>query len=146
MFGGVEAGGTKFVCGIGTDPDNLVTAHFPTLTPGETIGPIIEFFRQHGGPPLRSIGVGSFGPVDLNPASSTFGHITSTPKEGWQNFDLAGSLQRGLNLPVAFDTDVNVALLGEARWGAAKGLDSAVYLTIGTGVGGGAMVQGKVIH
>ncbi len=146
MFGGVEAGGTKFVCGIGTDPDDLVTAHFPTSTPDLTLRSVIDFFRGHSGKPLQAIGIGSFGPVDLDPSSSYFGHITSTPKEGWQYIDLAGSLSQALNLPVTLDTDVNAALLGEARWGAAQGLQNAVYITIGTGVGGGAMAHGQVIH
>ncbi len=146
MFGGVEAGGTKFVCGIGTGPDDLVTAHFPTTTPEQTLRSIQDFFGGHSGAPLQAIGIGSFGPVDLDPASQYFGYITSTPKEGWQYVDLAGSLRQKLNIPVALDTDVNAALLGEARWGAAQGLQDAIYVTIGTGVGGGAMVHGRVVH
>lgn len=146
MFGGVEAGGTKFVCGIGSGPDDLVTAQFPTSTPEITVGQVIEFFRTQTGAKAQAVGVGSFGPVDLNPTSSTFGHITSTPKEGWENFDLAGTLHRALGVPVKLDTDVDAALLGEARWGAAQGLHEAIYITIGTGVGGGAMAHGRVIH
>ncbi len=146
MFGGVEAGGTKFVCGIGTGPDDLVTAHFPTTTPEQTLRSVNDFFSRHNGGPLQAIGIGSFGPVDLDPASRHFGHITSTPKQGWQYVDLAGLLRQALNLPVALDTDVNAALLGEARWGAAQGLQDAIYITIGTGVGGGAMVHGQVVH
>ncbi len=146
MFAGVEAGGTKFVCGIGTGPDDLVTAQFPTTTPSATVGQVSEFFRKHAGPRLESLGVGSFGPVDLDPSSSSFGYITSTPKEGWQNVDLAGMLRRELGVPVNFDTDVNASLLGEARWGAAQGLQDAVYITIGTGVGGGAMTHGRLVH
>ncbi len=145
MFAGVEAGGTKFVCGIGTGPDDLTTAQFPTSTPEITVGNVIEFFRKQDREPA-AIGVGSFGPVDLDPLSPSFGHITSTPKEGWENFDLAGTLSRGLGVPVNLDTDVNAALLGEARWGAAQGLQDAVYITIGTGVGGGAMTHGRVVH
>lgn len=146
MFAGVEAGGTKFVCGLGTDPGDLITAQFPTSTPEITVGHVIEFFRKHAPSGVAAIGVGSFGPVDLDASSATFGHITSTPKEGWENFDLAGSLQRGLDVPVNLDTDVNAALLGEARWGAAQGLQDAVYLTFGTGVGGGVMTHGRVVH
>jgi fructokinase len=146
MLGGIEAGGTKFVCGIGTGPDDLTTAQFPTSTPDVTLRQVIEFFQQNAGNDLEAIGIGSFGPVDLDTSSDTYGHITTTPKVGWQNCDLAGAIARGLNVPVGFDTDVNAALLGEARWGAAQHLTHAVYLTIGTGIGGGAMVQGQVIH
>jgi fructokinase len=143
MFGGIEAGGTKFVCGVGTNPDDLETAQFPTTTPDETIDKVVGFFRQHT---ATAIGIASFGPVDPDPASPTYGYITSTPKAGWANCDLAGAIQRALRVPVGFDTDVNGAILGEARWGAARGLDDAVYITIGTGVGGGALVGGRVIH
>ena len=146
MLGGIEAGGTKFVCAVGSGPEDVNTAIFPTTTPDETISKVIEFFRSAGGSSLRSIGIGSFGPVDLHLSSSTYGHITSTPKAGWGNFDLAGSVRDSLGVPVNFDTDVNAAILGEARWGAARGLSDAIYLTIGTGIGGGAMVRGRVVH
>jgi fructokinase len=143
MFGGIEAGGTKFVCGVGTGPDDLETSQFPTTTPGETLDKVVGFFKDRT---IHALGIASFGPVDLDPASSSYGHITSTPKAGWANCDLAGEMQRALRLPVAFDTDVNGAVLGEARWGAARGLTDAVYITIGTGIGGGALVGGRVIH
>jgi fructokinase len=146
MLGGIEAGGTKFVCGIGTGPEDLRTEQFPTSTPDVTLPLVIEFFKQQGGDNLDAMGIGSFGPVDLDLTSPTYGHITTTPKQGWANFDLAGTLARELNVPVGFDTDVNAALLGEARWGAAEGLSDAIYMTIGTGVGGGAMVHGQVVH
>lgn len=145
MFGAIEAGGTKFVCGIGTSPENLKTAQFPTSTPEITLSSVIEFF-QESNVKLNAIGIGSFGPVDLNRTSPTYGHITSTPKVGWQNFDLRGSVERALNVPVAFDTDVNGAILAEARWGAARGLTDAIYMTIGTGIGGGALVHSRVVH
>ncbi len=145
MFGGIEAGGTKFVCGAGTGPEDLETSSFATTTPKETVALAVEFFRQRR-ERVRAIGIGSFGPVDLNCESPTYGFITSTPKAGWANCDLLGVIRRELKVPVAFDTDVNTALIGEARWGAARGLSDAVYLTIGTGVGGGAMVQGRVVH
>lgn len=144
LFGGIEAGGTKFVCAVGTSPDDLRETRFPTTTPGETINRTIEFFRTQ--PPVAVIGIGSFGPIDLHPDSKTWGFITTTPKHGWANIDLAGSIARALDVPVAFDTDVNVAALGEHRWGAAQGLDSFVYLTIGTGIGGGGMMSGKLLH
>ncbi len=145
MLGGIEAGGTKFVCAVGSGPEDVETATFLTTTPAATVSKVIEFFRSAGGG-LRSIGIGSFGPVDLHPSSPTYGHITSTPKAGWGNFDLAGSVRDSLGVPVNFDTDVNAAILGEASWGAARGLSDAIYLTIGTGIGGGAMVRGRVVH
>ncbi len=145
MFGAIEAGGTKFVCGIGTGPGDLKTTQFPTSTPEITLASVIRFF-QESGTSLDAVGIGSFGPVDLNRNSPTYGHITSTPKIGWQNFDLRGSVERALNVPVAFDTDVNGAILAEARWGAARGLQDAIYMTIGTGIGGGALVHGRVVH
>jgi len=145
-YGGIEAGGTKFVCGIGNDAGQLLErTAFPTTTPEETIGRAVEYFA--GQPqPLEGIGIGSFGPIDLNPRSPKFGYITSTPKRGWSHTDFAGEVRRGTGLPVAFDTDVNAAALGEARWGAAQGLDTFLYLTIGTGLGGGGMVNGRLIH
>jgi len=146
MLGGIEAGGTKFVCGVGTGPEDLLTEQFPTTTPDITLAQVIDFFKRHGGGELEAMGIGSFGPVDLDLTSPTYGHITTTPKAGWANCDLAGTVARELNVPVGFDTDVNAALLGESRWGAAQGLSDAVYLTIGTGVGGGAMVNGQVVH
>lgn len=148
IFGGIEAGGTKFVCATGSGPDDIrAEIRFPTTTPDETIAKAVAFFKEqsaHG--PLAAIGIASFGPVDPNPASPTFGHITTTPKPGWANTDLAGQIARSLGAPVGFDTDVNGAALGEQRWGAAHGLDTFLYLTIGTGIGGGGMVGGKLIH
>ena len=146
VLGAIEAGGTKFVCGIGTGPDDLRTRQFPTSTPEITLAAVIDFFRQERSGNLDAIGIGSFGPVDLDPASANYGRITSTPKVGWQDFDLAGTVQRALDVPVNFDTDVNAAVLGEARWGAARGLDDAIYLTIGTGIGGGVLAHGRVVH
>src|SRR5581483_2075699 len=145
MFGGIEAGGTKFVCGIGTSPADLEIAQFPTSSPDITLASVIDFFR-HAKKPLQSIGIGSFGPMDLDPQSASYGHITSTPKAGWANFNLVGAVRDALQVPVNFDTDVNAALMGEARWGAARGLSDAIYMTIGTGVGGGALVRGEVVH
>ena len=149
LWGGIEAGGTKFVCAVGTGPDDLrAEARFPTTTPEEAIGRAIAFFQQQQEEqgPLAAVGIASFGPVDPDPGSATFGHITTTPKQGWAHTDFAGTVHRALHVPVGFDTDVNVAALGEHRWGAAQGLDTFVYLTIGTGIGGGGMVNGKLIH
>ncbi|MDI7275643.1 MAG: ROK family protein [Anaerolineae bacterium] len=146
LYGGIEAGGTKFVCAVGSGPDDLrAEQRFPTTTPEETIGRAIEFFRAWP-EPLLAVGIASFGPVDPNPASPTFGYITTTPKPGWAHTDIAGAVRRALNVPVGFDTDVNGAALGEHRWGAAQGLDTFIYLTVGTGIGGGGMVNGRLIH
>jgi fructokinase len=144
LYGGIEAGGTKFVCAVGTGPDDLrdmIT--FPTTADAnETIGKAIEFLQEHHRQsPLTAIGIGSFGPVDLSS-----GKITSTPKRGWVNTEFAKRVHEVLGLPIGFDTDVNAAALGEYRWGVAKGLDSFVYLTVGTGIGGGGMVNGQLMH
>ncbi len=146
LYGGIEAGGTKFVCAVGTGPGDLITTQFPTTSPEETTQAAIAFFRETAGPGLKAVGIGSFGPVDLHPESPTYGCVTSTPKLAWQNFDLAGTVRRALSMPVGFDTDVNAAALGETRWGAAQGLSDSVYLTVGTGIGGGAIVHGRVLH
>lgn len=148
LFGGIEAGGTKFVCAIGSGPDDIrAKTRFETTTPDETIGRAIDFFRQHGsGASLDAVGIAAFGPVDPRPRSATFGYITTTPKEGWQNTDLGGAVGRALGLRVGFDTDVNGAALGEWRWGAAQGLDTFIYLTIGTGIGGGGLINGSLMH
>ena len=148
LFGGVEAGGTKFVCAVGGGEDDLRSeTRFPTTTPEETIRRALEFFREAtGGESLDAVGIASFGPIDPNPASPTFGFLTTTPKPGWTNIDLVGPIARALGVPVGFDTDVNGAAMAEGRWGIAQGLDSFIYLTIGTGIGGGAMVGGRPVH
>jgi fructokinase len=139
-YGGIEAGGTKWVCAIGDGPDELerVTV-IPTTTPAETLAQATSFFAGNGA--LGALGIGSFGPVDL-----ARGRITTTPKAGWANTDVVGALRDALSLPVAFDTDVNAAALGEARWGAAVGLDTFCYITVGTGIGGGGMANGRLMH
>jgi len=148
LYGGVEAGGTRFVCAIGSSPDRFEEEiSFATTTPEETIDRTIAFFQQYqrrGS--LSAVGVGSFGPVDLNPSSPTFGYITTTPKPGWANTEFFGRISRALEVPVGFDTDVNAAALGEATWGAAKGLETFIYMTVGTGIGGGGMVNGQLLH
>jgi len=146
MFGAIEAGGTKFVCAVGTNPDDLTLTQFPTTSPEATMASAIAFLQKQSDGKLDGVGIGSFGPVDLRPASPTFGYITSTPKSGWQNYDFAGAIRTALGVPVGFDTDVNAAALGEARWGAAQSLSDFLYLTIGTGIGGGAVVNGRVLH
>jgi fructokinase len=143
-LGGIEAGGSKFVCAAGSSPEDCDFAEFPTTTPQETIGPVIDFFRARE--PVAAMGIASFGPIDPNPESPTFGYITSTPKLAWRNFDFAGTVGRALKTPIAFDTDVNAAVLAESRWGAAQGLHSVLYVTVGTGLGGGALLNGRLLH
>jgi fructokinase len=145
IFGGIETGGSKWECGLGTGPDDLrATVTIPTTSPDETIGRAVAFFQREG--PVDAIGIGSFGPVDQKPASPSWGHITTTPKPGWANTDVGQEVRRRLAVPVAFDTDVNAAALGEHRWGAAQGLDTFCYITIGTGIGGGGMAGGNLLH
>jgi fructokinase len=149
LFGGVEGGGTKFNCVVGRDPGDVrAEARVSTTTPVATLREVAEFFRgeqaRHGR--LAAIGVGSFGPLDLRAGSPTWGFITSTPKPGWANTDVAGFLGRELALPVAFDTDVNAAAMGEWTWGAARGLGTFLYLTVGTGIGGGGLADGRLLH
>ncbi len=145
-YGGIEAGGTKFVCAV-ADENGAIKSdiQFPTTTPEETLQRSIAFFKDQPDP-VEAIGIGTFGPVDPEPGSPTYGYITSTPKPGWQNTDFAGQIQAALGVPIGFDTDVNAAALGEHRWGAARDVDTFVYLTIGTGIGGGGMVRGKLLH
>jgi len=146
LYGGIEAGGTKFVCAVAEGPDDVrARIQFPTTTPSATIARAIDFFA-HQPEPIVAIGIGSFGPLDPDPSSPTFGHITSTPKPGWKDVDLVGPIQSALHVPVGFDTDVNAAALGEHRWGAAQDVDTFVYITVGTGVGGGGVVAGGLLH
>ncbi len=148
LFGGMEAGGTKCSCMIGSGPQDIrAEISIPTTSPTETIGRIVGFFKQQAsGLRLSAVGVGSFGPLDLDPASPTFGYITTTPKPGWAHTNIAGILQEALGLPVVLDTDVNCAAYGEYRWGAARGLDPVVYVTVGTGIGGGVVSCGHPLH
>ncbi len=148
FFGGIEAGGTKFVCTVGSGPNNIVAeTRFPTTGPEETLGKAISFFKEYQKDrKLDALGIATFGPLDLNPNSTTYGYITKTPKPGWSDVDFLGVMEAELKIPIGFDTDVNGALLGEHRWGAAQGLDNSIYLTIGTGIGGGAMINGKLVH
>lgn len=148
LYGTIEAGGTKFVCAVGSRPDDdLYIERFDTTTPEETISHTIKFFReQNSENRLEAIGVGSFGPIDLDKNSNTYGYITSTPKPNWAFTDFVGPLKNEFDIPVGFDTDVNAASLGEYYWGAAKGLTDFIYLTIGTGIGGDGMLNGKLMH
>ncbi|CAM3501942.1 MULTISPECIES: ROK family protein [Saccharibacillus] len=144
IIGAIEAGGTKFVCGIGNEHGEILDrVSFPTERPEETTARAAAYFEDKN---IEALGVGSFGPLDLDPGSGTYGHVTTTPKPGWANYDLLGHLKKKLNVPAGFDTDVNAAAFGEARWGAARGLDSCVYYTVGTGIGVGVYVGGNRVH
>lgn len=143
-LGALEAGGTKMVCAIGNEHGNVIERYsLPTRGGDETVREIIEYFRAH---PVEALGVSSFGPLNLDPASPEYGNITTTPKAGWVNYPLRRNLAEALGVPVGIDTDVNGAALAEARIGAGRGVDSLVYYTIGTGIGGGAVVNGQLLH
>jgi len=143
MYGAIEAGGTKFVCAISDENFEIKErVSIPTTTPEETLSNVFEFFEQFK---LDSIGIGSFGPIDVNKKSATYGYVTTTPKVAWTNFDFLGAVKKRYEIPVGWTTDVNAAALGELKKGAAIGLDSCVYLTVGTGIGGGAVVNGKLL-
>ena len=149
LFGGIEGGGTKFICAVGTSPDDIRREErFPTTTPNETLDKAIRFFKQAEADfgRLSALGIACFGPLDPEPASPTFGFILPTTKPSWSNVNVVGAMKSAFEIPIAFDTDVNGAALGEWTWGAAQGLDTFIYLTIGTGVGGGGIVNGKLLH
>lgn len=144
MYGALEAGGTKMVCAIGDEKGNITERKvIPTLTPAETIPLMIDFFKSYE---ISALGIACFGPIDLIPGSPTYGYITSTPKLDWRDTDIVGAFAESLVIPIGFDTDVNGSLLGEVTWGGAQGLDDVVYITIGTGVGGGVMSGGRLVH
>lgn len=167
LIGGIEAGGTKMVCAIAEVKEDfgdvcgkngkegndsawnrekaviLERVSIPTGLPGETFRKMLSFFEGKG---IEALGIGCFGPLDLDRASKTYGYITKTPKKGWADCDVVGTFARALKVPVGFDTDVNGAILGEVTWGAAQGCDSAIYITIGTGVGVGVYCNGGLLH
>ncbi|TFE26623.1 ROK family protein [Cohnella luojiensis] len=144
LIGAVEAGGTKFVCGIGNEKGEVLDRiSFPTEQPEKTLGQVIAYFRDKQ---VEAIGVGSFGPINIDKASPQYGYVTTTPKPGWANYPVLAELKKALNVPFGWDTDVNAAALGEATWGAAKGLDSCLYYTFGTGVGVGVFAEGNMVH
>ncbi len=143
LYGGIEGGGTKFVCMVAGGPQNIVDQiRFPTTTPEETFRRVVDFFIPHLGR-LQAIGLACFGPLDIDPESPTYGYVTATPKPGWSNINVLDMLKLQLQLPVAIDLDVNAAVLGEFCWGAAQGLDPCLYLTVGTGIGGGYLIRGR---
>lgn len=143
-YGALEAGGTKMVCAIGDEHGNIVKrVSIPTRTPAETMPEMIAFFREY---PIKALGIGCFGPIDLDKTASTYGHITTTPKLAWQNYPIVQAFQDALGIPVGFDTDVNAAALGEATFGCTKDVKNSIYITIGTGVGVGVIADGKPYH
>ncbi len=144
LFGALEAGGTKMVCAIGNEQGEILErVSIPTETPAVTMPKLADFFSGKG---IAALGIGCFGPIDLNRSSQTYGHITTTPKLAWKNYDICRFFTESLQIPVGFDTDVNGSMLGEATWGCARGLESAVYITVGTGIGVGILADGKLLH
>ena len=150
LYGAVEGGGTKFVCAVGSGPaDRLATARIPTTTPAETL-PRVRWFlldaAAQAGQPLTAIGIATFGPIELDRQSPRYGYMLPTPKPGWSGAPVVPAITAGLDVPVAVDTDVNGAALAEYRWGAAQGCDPALYVTVGTGIGGGVVIGGTPLH
>jgi fructokinase len=149
-FGGIEAGGTKFNCIIAQDPEHILAeSTIPTQTPQETIQEVIQFFKEseaNHGIRIDAMGIACFGPVNLDQNDPGYGSITSTPKLQWQNTPLLAQLRTVFDIPFGFDTDVNGAALGEGKWGAGQGLSDFMYVTIGTGIGGGVICNGQPVH
>jgi fructokinase len=149
LYGGIEGGGTKFICAVGNGPEDIrAETRFPTTTPQETLGHAIAFFKEQEKvfERLSALGVATFGPIDPRPDSKTYGKVLPTPKPGWAGTDIVLPLKAAFDIPIGFDTDVNGAALAEWRWGAAQGCDPVVYLTIGTGIGGGLLINGSLVH
>lgn len=144
LLGALEAGGTKMVCAVGNENGEILErVSIPTETPDITMPKILDFFA---GKEIAALGIACFGPVDLNRSSETYGYITTTPKLPWKYYDICGYFRNAWRIPVGFDTDVNGSMLGEATWGCAKGLDTAIYITVGTGIGVGVMAGGRLLH
>lgn len=144
QFAAIEAGGTKFRVAVARGRESVADTTIPTTSPDETISAAIDFIRGVG--PVRSVGIASFGPLDLDPMSPTYGSITATPKPHWSGTPLLALVRDALGVPTKIDIDVGGAALGEWRWGAARGLSDFVYLTVGTGIGGGVFIDDKVHH
>ena len=147
LYGGVETGGTWCVCALGTGPGDVVAEEtFPTTGPAETLDRIVGFFAADGRPRPTAIGIGAFGPLDLDPHSRTWGYVTTTPKPGWAHTPVAGVIRERLGVPVRLETDVAAAAVGEHRWGAGRDVPSLCYLTVGTGIGAGILIDGRPVH
>ena len=144
-YAGMEAGGTKFVCMVASGLDEVrAQTSFSTTKPEETLGRAVSFFKAHE--PFASLGIGTFGPCDLNPASPAYGCLSTSIKPGWKQANMLGAFRRTFDVPVVIDTDVNAAALGEYTWGAGQGLEMVLYLTVGTGIGGGGVIKGRTMH
>ena len=144
VYGALEAGGTKMICAICKENGEILEqVSIPTSSPDETMPRVIDFFKDKG---IAALGVACFGPIDLDKSSETYGYITSTPKVKWQNYPILPVIEKALSVPAGFDTDVNGSLLGEVSFGSSRGLENAVYITIGTGIGGGVLSNGKLLH
>lgn len=150
LYGAIEGGGTKFVCAVGTGPGAILArTRIDTGAPQSTLDEVADFFERETGSlgrPLAAGGLACFGPLELDTSRPEYGQMLRTPKPGWSGAPLLAPLQRRLGVPVALDTDVNGAALAETRWGAAQGCDPALYLTVGTGIGGGAVVGGETLR
>lgn len=144
MYGGIEAGGTKFICAVSDESDMIIEKiSIPTTTPEETLTKVFEFFDRFK---LKGMGIGSFGPVGINPHTDDYGFVLSTPKGGWTDYNFLGTVKDKYNIPIAWTTDVNAAAFGELKLGAAKGLSSCIYVTIGTGIGAGVVIDGHIFQ
>lgn len=144
IYGALEAGGTKMVCAIGNEEGKILEQiSVPTITPEETMPAITDYFKRKN---IAALGVACFGPICVDKSSPDYGHILKTPKLAWADYDIVGALKEELGVPIGFDTDVNGSLLGEVTWGSAQGLTDVVYITIGTGVGGGILSGGNIVH
>lgn len=144
ILGALEAGGTKMVMAIGDENGTIMEqVLLPTETPDITVPKMIAYFASKN---VEALGIGCFGPIDINKSSNTYGYITTTPKLAWRNFNIVGEFSKALNVPVGFDTDVNASALGEATWGSTKGLSDSIYLTLGTGVGVGVISNNRLLH
>ena len=143
-LGALEAGGTKMVCAIGDENGNIFEqVSIPTTTPEETMPKLISYFKDKE---IEALGIGCFGPIDPDPRSKTYGYITSTPKLAWADYNIVGAFKEALGCPVGFDTDVNGSVLGEVTFGQAKDKSCVIYITIGTGIGAGIYIEGKLLH
>ena len=144
VIAAIEAGGTKFICGLGKENGEVIERiSIPTTTPDETMRKVIEYFSDKE---FDVMGVGSFGLIDPVKGSETYGYITKTPKPYWSDFNMIGELKKHFDVPMEFDTDVNGAALAEAWWGAGEGLKNVMYITVGTGIGAGAVVNGRMVQ
>lgn len=143
-LGALEAGGTKMVCAIGDEYGNITNRiSIPTETPDITMPKLIDYFKINR---IETLGIGCFGPIDLNHNSVTYGYIMTTPKLAWQKYNILGTMKEQLGIPVGFDTDVNASALGEATWGSTQGLENSMYITVGTGIGAGVIANGRLLH